>query len=649
MWAFDFSIMISANILSFIWIILVIFLILYIVKQVVLIQQIIKKQNEKNLQIDNKIQELKNQIKNFSTSRYLEKALNKNWKNFSEKKMAFLEEQYHKIMNSYKILYFSKMSNLILDRLFNIHGTKFSKTEAIFLNDEKPEFKEKKFPIICVGKSFDKILNVDKYLINLIIDFLIYMKDFTSSFIHLSEYSYSFQIKILSQYIGHKMEIINNKYYINSEELINLIFQQNNTNNKIGEEPRVKKNLNINIIDNIDNKIDNNHEISTTINNNKLLNNNMKEPEEYSTEISDICKSVISNSHHNQNVKSDFGKVGQRNIEKKNSNNNNEKNININLNEPLNEDDISIKDKPFINNQKSSLSVISKTGKIKKNKFEVNKINKEKDEIIIKKEEVDDENNEDEKEDEKCKNLKKNNKTKKKGKKIDIKKEDKKDKFKKEGKKIKNHEGGKENKEEVKTNGKKKENEKDNSQRKDTEEKTDEDKKEIKNEVKKNYEKKEDEIQKEKEKLKEEEQGKKDIEKTQKKNFFNDKLNQDLSKNEVDIDTLKNFDNLIIRLEGSDKKQNLNKILNNEIKNHENAKSYSYDIKEIENVLLNDDFQFKDDKVDIIKEIKEYVIKTSQIKSNEMNEIIKIDTNYIFNSWCNTFGKGYKKMNYIKN
>ena len=65
-------------------------------------------------------------------------------------------------------------------------------------------------------------------------------------------------------------------------------------------------------------------------------------------------------------------------------------------------------------------------------------------------------------------------------------------------------------------------------------------------------------------------------------------------------------------------------------------------------MLLNDDFQFKDDKVDIIKEIKEYVIKTSQIKSNEMNEIIKIDTNYIFNSWCNTFGKGYKKNELYK-
>ena len=63
----------------------------------------------------------------------------------------------------------------------------------------------------------------------------------------------------------------------------------------------------------------------------------------------------------------------------------------------------------------------------------------------------------------------------------------------------------------------------------------------------------------------------------------------------------------------------------------------------MEIVLFKDDFQFKDDKVEVIKEIKEYVIKISQIKSNKMNDIIKIDTNYIFNSWCNTFGKGYKK------
>ena len=171
MLTFDYSIMTSTNILLFILIVLIIFLILYFVKNDAQLKQIIKKQNEDNAQFkqiikkqnedndqfkeilqkqneeklkrDNQIQELKNQIKDFGISRYLDKALNKNLKNFSEKKIALLEEQYHKIMNSYKILYFRKISNLILDCLFKNHGAKFSKTEAIFLNDEKPELKKK--------------------------------------------------------------------------------------------------------------------------------------------------------------------------------------------------------------------------------------------------------------------------------------------------------------------------------------------------------------------------------------------------------------------------------------------------------------------------------------------------------------------------
>ena len=89
----------------------------------------------------------------------------------------------------------------------------------------------------------------------------------------------------------------------------------------------------------------------------------------------------------------------------------------------------------------------------------------------------------------------------------------------------------------VKKNGEKKENEYDNSQRKDTEEKRDEDKNKIKKEPKNNCEKKEDEIQKE--------------HIVSKNNIFNDNLNQDLSENEVDIDTLKKFDNLILRLGGT--------------------------------------------------------------------------------------------------
>ena len=300
-----FSIMTFIIILLFILIILILFLILYLFKG--------------KSETDNQIKELKKQINDLGISSYLQKALNKNMKNFSEKKMAFLEKQYHKIMNSYKILYYREISNLILERLFKIHGANFSKTKAIFKNNEKTEYKQKKFPIICVGKSFDKILNVDKYLINLIIDFLMYMKDFTSSIIHLSELSDKLQIKILSQYIGHKVENINNKYYINSKELINFLFPQDNINNKILDKSSIQNNLNINIIDNnIDNNIYNNQEI----NNNILPKKNINEPKEYSTKISDNSKNGKGNSHENQNRKNDFRKVSQRNNDKKDLNNN---------------------------------------------------------------------------------------------------------------------------------------------------------------------------------------------------------------------------------------------------------------------------------------------------------------------------------------
>ena len=421
-----FSIMTFIIILLFILIILILFLILYLFKR--------------KSETDYQIKELKKQINDLGISSYLQKALNKNLKNFSEKKMAFLEKQYHKIMNSYKILYYREISNLILKRLFKIHGANFSKTKAIFKNDEKTEYKQKKFPIICVGKSFDKILNVDKYLINLIIDFLMYMKDFTSSIIHLPELSDMLQIEILSQYIGHKVENINNKYYINSKELINLMFPQDNINNKILDKPSIQNNLNINNIDNnIDNNIYNNQEISKIINNNILPKKNINEQKEYSTEISDNSKNGKGNSHENQNGKNDFSKVGQRNNDKKDLNNNNI---------------------PYINNQKSNISGNGKTDNIKNN-------------IIKKKDKI---------------------------------------------KKIKS---------EV-------------------------------NKINKNYV-----------------QRKEDIEKA---NIFNDKLNQDLSENEADNNILKFLENLINKLEGNDKKQNLNNILNGENKNNEIDKFYSYDI-----------------------------------------------------------------------
>ena len=563
MWTFDSSIMTLENILLFIFRILIIFSILYIFVQS---RKNLKKKNEEDLQRDKQIEELKKQINNFAISNYLEKALNKNVIAFSEKKIAVLEDQYHKIMNSYKILYFRKMSNLILNYLFESYGKMFVKTRPIFYNNEKPDYKKNKFPIIFVDKKIDNILKVDKYLINLIIDYLMYMKDFTSAIIHLSDIKYNVQIEILSQYIGHEIEMKDDKYYLSTEELINIMFQQEKTDSK----PIINKNLNIN--------------------NNNEINNNKNE---ISTENSENVTSVNDYSPQNQNRKSSIlGKIVPKNkkINVSNNNNNYEKSINKNLNELF---DKSNDEKiPFIDNQNREAS---KTWMIEKN------IIKKKG-IISDKMKEGNENvtNEDKKENEKIK------KKRLKKKKRNNQKEEE------EHENTENDEKGKEKKKSAKKSAKK-------------EDEIDEDEKEEENQEKS-------------------EEGTEDI-KVSKKVILNNNINEKgLSENEANDDTLSNFDELINQLKKKDEIQNSNtNVLNNENKNNDAKRSYSYDIKEMKIVLFNDNFQFKNDKVEIIKEIKDYAIKISQIKSDKMDSIMKIDSNYIFNKWRKTFGKGYKK------
>ena len=469
-------------------------------------------------------------------------------------------------MNSYKILYFRKMSNLILNYLFESYGKMFVKTRPIFYNNEKPDYKKNKFPIIFVDKKIDNILKVDKYLINLIIDYLMYMKDFTSAIIHLSDIKYNLQIEILSQYIGHEIEMKDDKYYLSTEELINIMFQQEKTDSK----PIINKNLNIN--------------------NNNEINNNKNE---ISTENSENVTSVNDYSPQNQNRKSSIlGKIVPKNkkINVSNNNNNYEKSINKNLNELLDKSDD--EDISFIDNQDRKAS---KTGMIEKN------IIKKKGIISDKmKEENENVTNEDKKENEKIK------KKRLKKKKRNNQKEEE------EHENTENDEKGKEKKKSAKKSAKK-------------EDETDEDEKEEENQEKS-------------------EEGTEDI-KVSKEVILNNNINEKgLSENEANDDTLSNFDELINQLKKKDEIQNSNtNVLNNENKNNDAKRSYSYDIKEMKIVLFNDNFQFKNDKVEIIKEIKDYVIKISKIKSDKTDSIMKIDSNYIFNKWRKTFGKGYKK------
>ena len=183
---------------------------------------------EKNLNQENKLNDL-------CISVSLQKNLNNQISIYSKKKIALLENQYSRIINSYKLLYFRKMSNLILEYLFKTYNEYFSKTDAYFIDMTKPIDKQRPFAIIGIGNNYDGILSVKKYLINFTIDYLMYVKDITSSIINISKNNYKIQIEILSQYIGKEIEQIKDKYYISSSDLINLLFDVELKENKLNE------------------------------------------------------------------------------------------------------------------------------------------------------------------------------------------------------------------------------------------------------------------------------------------------------------------------------------------------------------------------------------------------------------------------------
>ena len=111
--------------------------------------------------------------------------------------------------------------------------------EKIFIDDTKPKYKQNFFPIIIAK---EKIKNIEINKINLLLDYLMFVKDFTSSFIHLVE-KCDIQIEILFDLFGKgEIKKENDNYLISSSFLINSLFNEEvNENNKIINEEINKK------------------------------------------------------------------------------------------------------------------------------------------------------------------------------------------------------------------------------------------------------------------------------------------------------------------------------------------------------------------------------------------------------------------------
>ena len=155
--------------------------------------------------------EMQEEIKNQNIMSKLTNELMNQTEIYYNRNLKYLNKKMNMLVNSFEVLYFRKLSNLVLERIITRYKNKLAKTEKIF-------GKKFKFGIIVAKEDIGKI---SKFKVNLVIDFLKHVKQISSQIIHLRKLN-----KIIV-----KKEI----FY----DLLN-IFKGNESNNTDNEEGKEK-------------------------------------------------------------------------------------------------------------------------------------------------------------------------------------------------------------------------------------------------------------------------------------------------------------------------------------------------------------------------------------------------------------------------
>ena len=129
-----------------------------------------------------------------------------------------------------RIVVFRKIANILLLNITNKYANILRKTAAKFTDKLKPKDNSKKFSIIYCPK-YQRLEDIDSSLINITIDFLMFIHDYSSNKIHLNKITNAKEIiKIIDKKnednLDENIEINTNGTSFKSEELINYIFNE---------------------------------------------------------------------------------------------------------------------------------------------------------------------------------------------------------------------------------------------------------------------------------------------------------------------------------------------------------------------------------------------------------------------------------------
>ena len=212
---------------------------------------------QNNYKIDNKEnKELKEKLEqlNMKIDKFEQVLKNNNLVfNIHNIRITSLEKDNYFLKSAYKVLFYRKISNSLLEKIFT-QKENFKKTPVLFEDETKPIEKRTKFPIIIAIKPDDKKKRNE---INLLIDYLMFVRDYSSSIIHISDKKAFYQIEYLLSYLNLKKEYISDKdnryetLALTTSDILSLLFD-----NKI-DDSNDNKDGNINNINDFEIDINN--------------------------------------------------------------------------------------------------------------------------------------------------------------------------------------------------------------------------------------------------------------------------------------------------------------------------------------------------------------------------------------------------------
>ena len=169
-------------------------------------------------------------IKTLKIKLGLTNAIMNQMESYNNKKNEYLDSKINALINSFKVLYIRKLSNLLLEKLIKKYNKQFTKTDKIF-------GKKVKFGIIVADKNIGKI---PYSKINLLIDFLKHIKKIASQIVHFNNLKYinynNWEYnKIQKETFFELLQIYTNKkgtnkpqQVIETKDIIDVIFSSKN-------------------------------------------------------------------------------------------------------------------------------------------------------------------------------------------------------------------------------------------------------------------------------------------------------------------------------------------------------------------------------------------------------------------------------------